>query len=234
MVLVKINEGLLEGEEVTNEYGGKYYSFKGIPYARPPLGDLRFKAPQPAEPWTGTRSAKEFGPVCFQFSIVNHDLSNMSEDCLFANVYTPDTKPKQLLPVMVWIHGGGYVWGSGDDDFYGPQFLVRHGVVLLGHHFGRREITYPILKIKVITTSFANTPNFFPFPLVISKLIKKLYFRNPTPDKSLGVEWRTFDSEKKEYLDIGNKLAMSNAPDREELEFWENIFMEYLPNYVTL
>lgn len=59
----------------------------------------------------------------------------MSEDCLFVNVYTPDTKPKQLLAVMVWIHGGGYMWGSGDDDFYGPQFLVRQGVVLVTFNY---------------------------------------------------------------------------------------------------
>ncbi|CAD0201646.1 unnamed protein product [Chrysodeixis includens] len=91
MVQVKVSEGLLVGEIVENEYGGKYYSFKGIPYAQPPTGDLRFKAPQPPKPWQGVRSAKEFGPICYQFSYTNHNLHNMSEDCLYLNVNpTPD------------------------------------------------------------------------------------------------------------------------------------------------
>nr|WNK22293.1 carboxylesterase [Athetis lepigone]WNK22303.1 carboxylesterase 10 [Athetis lepigone] len=131
MVQVRVSEGLLEGELVHNEYGGTYCSFKGIPYAQPPLGELRFKPPQPIKPWQGLRKAKEFGPVCYQFNTINPGLGNMSEDCLYLNVYTPNIKPDKPLPVMVWIHGGGFIWGSGNDDLYGPEYLIRHDVILV-------------------------------------------------------------------------------------------------------
>ncbi|KAJ0183512.1 hypothetical protein K1T71_001488 [Dendrolimus kikuchii] len=131
MVKVRISDGLLQGELIENEYGGSYYSFKGIPYAAPPLGDLRFKAPQPPKPWEGVRSATEFGPVCYQIYPLVSDIPFGSEDCLYLNIYTPDLKPPKPLPVMVWIHGGAFMWGSGNDDFYGPDFLVRQGVIIV-------------------------------------------------------------------------------------------------------
>ncbi|CAD0249725.1 unnamed protein product [Spodoptera exigua] len=136
MVQVRVSDGLLEGEMVQNEYGGSYYSFKGIPYAQPPLGDLRFKAPQPPKPWDNIRSAKEFGPRCFQYDLfVNKGEVSGSEDCLYLNVYTPDVTPEKPLPVMVWIHGGGLVSGSGDDFEYGPKFLVRQDVILVTFNY---------------------------------------------------------------------------------------------------
>nr|QLI62120.1 carboxylesterase 8 [Streltzoviella insularis] len=132
MVQVTVSEGILEGELNKNYLGGEYYSFKGIPYAEPPIGDLRFKAPQPKNAWNGVRSAKEFGPICYQYDLFFQTLpSNGSEDCLYLNVYTPDLKPSKLLPVMFWIHGGGFTCGNGNDDFYGPEFLVRNGVILV-------------------------------------------------------------------------------------------------------
>lgn len=131
MVLVKTNDGVLEGEIIDNEYGGTYCSFKGIPYAAPPVGDLRFKEPQPPKPWNGVRPAKEFGPISLQFNWLVSETPIGSEDCLYLNVYTPDIKSQNPLPVMFWIHGGGFMWGSGNDDFYSPEFLVRHGVILV-------------------------------------------------------------------------------------------------------
>ncbi|XP_022828112.1 pyrethroid hydrolase Ces2e-like isoform X1 [Spodoptera litura] len=131
MVQVRVNEGLLEGERVDNHYGGSFYSFKGIPYAQPPVGDLRFKAPLPPKSWDGVRSAKEFGPKSFQNDILMKTGLVGDEDCLYLNVYTPEVKPDKPLPVMFWIHGGGFYCGSGNDDLYGPEFLIRHDVILV-------------------------------------------------------------------------------------------------------
>ncbi|CAB3252265.1 unnamed protein product [Arctia plantaginis] len=126
MVQIQVTEGILQGEEVQNDYGGSFYSFKGIPYAQPPVGDLRFKSPQPPQPWTGVRDATKFGPASYQpnFFGSDHQPQNMGEDCLYLNVYTPEINPKSLLPVMFFIHGGGFLTGSGNDDFYGPEFLL--------------------------------------------------------------------------------------------------------------
>ncbi|KAI5639534.1 carboxylesterase family domain-containing protein [Phthorimaea operculella] len=130
---VEVEQGWLEGsklELVTKD--GFYYSFKGIPYAAPPLGKLRFKAPEPPIHWEGIRNASEHGSICIQTDVFSGNMFvPSSEDCLFLNVYTPDMKPKSPLPVMFFIHGGGYESGSGNTDNYGPDFLVQHGVVLV-------------------------------------------------------------------------------------------------------
>nr|AIY69063.1 carboxylesterase [Chilo suppressalis] len=131
MVQVKVNEGLLEGERVTSDLVGTFYSFKGIPYAAPPIGDLRFKAPQPVKPWSGVLSAKQHGPQCPQYNIISKQLENGSEDCLYLNVYTPNLEPNKPLPVMIWIHGGYFCSGNGNDDVFGPEFLIRHDVILV-------------------------------------------------------------------------------------------------------
>ncbi|KAJ2951271.1 hypothetical protein O0L34_g5672 [Tuta absoluta] len=130
---VEVEQGWLEGsklELVTKD--GFYYSFKGIPYAAPPLGELRFKAPQPLLHWKGIRNASEHGSICIQADpFADNKFVPSSEDCLFLNVYTPDLKPMTPLPVMFFIHGGGYKSDSGNVDNYGPDFLVPKGVILV-------------------------------------------------------------------------------------------------------
>ncbi|XP_068633811.1 juvenile hormone esterase-like [Battus philenor] len=131
MARVQVNEGLLEGEVIDNEFGGQIYSFKGVPYAQPPLGELRFKAPRAAAAWTGVRSARRLGPDCYQCDLLTGTPSHGSEDCLYLNVYSPSLAPRQPLPVMVWIHGGGFMCGSGSDVLFAPHFLTRRGVILV-------------------------------------------------------------------------------------------------------
>jgi para-nitrobenzyl esterase len=108
-------------------------SFKGIPYAKPPVGALRYKPPQPPVPWSGTFQATDFGPVAPQSEndIGAASSQEQSENCLFLNVWTPGVDDRHR-PVMVWIHGGGFTSGSGSDDWYnGATFAERGDVVLV-------------------------------------------------------------------------------------------------------
>ncbi|KAH1000888.1 hypothetical protein HUJ04_013161 [Dendroctonus ponderosae] len=129
--IVRVSEGELRGKVCANCTGnGSYFSFQGIPYARPPLGKLRFKAPQPPDKWTGIRDATQEGSGCYSKSLITNAIVG-SEDCLFLNVYTPKLGSKKVLPVMVWIHGGGFTKGSGGTDLFGPDYLVEKDVVLV-------------------------------------------------------------------------------------------------------
>jgi len=110
--------------------------YKGIPYAKPPVGDLRWKAPQPAPDWSGTKKATEFGPVCMQepypqTSIYYSPLGSVGEDCLYLNVWTAAKAASDKRPVMVWIHGGGYTRGSGATPTYDGDVLAKKGAVVV-------------------------------------------------------------------------------------------------------
>ncbi|XP_045768599.1 juvenile hormone esterase-like [Maniola jurtina] len=131
-VIVRVQQGLLEGEQKRTITGKTlFYSFKAIPYASPPTGSRRFKAPQPARSWRGIRKATAHGSVCPQFDSLTNTYTPGSEDCLFLNVYTPTLPPCSALPVMFFIHGGGYISGSGNDDYYGADFLIDRNSVIV-------------------------------------------------------------------------------------------------------
>jgi para-nitrobenzyl esterase len=113
-------------------------SFKGIPYAAPPVGDLRWRPPQPVQPWTGIRQANQQGPLCMQR--VNTQDNGVgpppaSEDCLYLDVYSPVSRRGAKWPVMFWIHGGGYVNGSGTASLYDGTGLAKQGVVLVSINY---------------------------------------------------------------------------------------------------
>ncbi|PSN44746.1 hypothetical protein C0J52_10743, partial [Blattella germanica] len=132
-VTVNITQGALRGKQKVTKSGFKFFSFRGIPYAKPPVGTLRFKAPQPPESWSGVRDAFKEGHICPQKDMVLQEYRG-NEDCLFLNVYTPkdlNVGGGDLKPVMVWFHGGGFEKGSGNSDIYGPDFLVPQDVVVI-------------------------------------------------------------------------------------------------------
>jgi para-nitrobenzyl esterase len=106
-------------------------AFKGIPFARPPVGDLRWREPQPVDPWTDIREASDFRPACTQLSEGWNavDVPTSTEDCLYLNVATPEWPPKTPRPVMVWIHGGSNLSGAGEAPAFEERALVRHGIV---------------------------------------------------------------------------------------------------------
>ncbi|HKP55112.1 MAG TPA: carboxylesterase/lipase family protein [Polyangiales bacterium] len=141
-LIVKVEDGELEG--ALNE-AADVRSFLGIPYAKPPVGELRWKEPQRNTPWTGVRSAKDFGGRCAQLdSAVLMNKASDTEDCLYLNVWTPaPPAPGAKLPVMFWIHGGGNVNGStnepvpylGSGLFYTGEFLAKKGVIIVSLNY---------------------------------------------------------------------------------------------------
>jgi para-nitrobenzyl esterase len=120
---IKIDQGLLQG---TFENGLTVY--KGIPFAAPPVGDFRWKAPQPPAKWDGVRLADKFAPGAIQG--INPP-SGKSEDCLYLNVWSPATSAKEKVPVLVWIYGGGFAVGYTSDPMYDGAKLAKKGVVLV-------------------------------------------------------------------------------------------------------
>jgi para-nitrobenzyl esterase len=105
--------------------------FRGIPFAAPPTGELRWKAPQPVKPWEGVLNADKFAPAPVQPKVQWMGDINMSEDCLYLNVWTPAVSSKDKLPVMVWIYGGGFSNGATSVPMYNGENIAKKGVVFV-------------------------------------------------------------------------------------------------------
>jgi para-nitrobenzyl esterase len=120
---VRVEQGIVQGVSEDS-----LLVFKGIPFAAPPLGDLRWKAPRPAEKWEGVLQAAEFAPAPVQGG---NPPSGKSEDCLYLNIWTPAGTAGERIPVLVWIHGGGFSFGSTAEPVYTGEMLARKGVVLV-------------------------------------------------------------------------------------------------------
>lgn len=145
MEKVKIDTGYVKGTLI-GEPGREVYIYRSIPYASPPVGDLRWKAPQPPVPWSGVRECTLFCDFAPQSSSplpgTQSDATpkrdskpqpavRQSEDCLYLNVLTPAKKETNRLPVMVWLHGGGFIYGSANEPVFNLPRLPQHGVVLV-------------------------------------------------------------------------------------------------------
>jgi para-nitrobenzyl esterase len=149
---VAVDTGILEGR-IDSASGA--LAFNGIPYAAPPVGDLRWRAPQPAKAWQGVRDARRIGLNCMQhrpYDDIDAKARGTSEDCLYLNVWTPSITGNR--PVMVWIHGGGFFAGFGGEERHNPGPLVKKGavVVTLNYRLGPLGfLAHPALA--------AETPN---------------------------------------------------------------------------
>ena len=131
---VKTKAGAVEGITAA---GSNVRVFKGIPFAAPPVGDLRWKPPQPPAPWDGVRKATEFGARCMQARVFDDMIfrDENSEDCLYLNVWTPARGDTDRLPVMVWIYGGGFQAGSASEPRQDGERLAGKGVVVVGFNY---------------------------------------------------------------------------------------------------
>jgi para-nitrobenzyl esterase len=127
--MVQVDSGRLSG---IHDAAAGLDEFRGIPYAAPPVGALRWKPPQPVTPWTGVRRADHFGPRCMQrplFGDMMFRSDGISEDCLYLNVWTPAHRDGTNLPVLVYFYGGGFVAGDGSELRYDGASLARRGIV---------------------------------------------------------------------------------------------------------
>jgi para-nitrobenzyl esterase len=138
MKIIKTDKGYVSGT-IIGEPGKEVSIYRGIPFAAPPVGDLRWRPPQPAEPWEGIRECTQFSYISPQPIMpgISGEMPQ-SEDCLYLNVVTPAREPDEKLPVMVWMHGGGYSMGCGNDKIWNYHRLPQYGVVVvtLNHRLG--------------------------------------------------------------------------------------------------
>lgn len=130
-VQTKIKNGLIEGNYDTESRISKYF---GIPFAKPPVGGLRWKAPEPADNWEGVKETKKFGPRPVQanvFGDMNSWSDGLSEDCLYLNVWSPAKRGEKGLPVLFYIYGGGFVAGDASEPRYNGESMAKEGVVVV-------------------------------------------------------------------------------------------------------
>ena len=130
---VTIDTGALQGATV-----GTVTAFKGIPFAQPPVGELRWRPPQPVKPWSGVRNATAYGADCMQEPFPGDAAPlgvQSAEDCLYVNVWTPAKRGAGKLPVMVWIYGGGFVNGGSSPSVYDGSEFAKDGVVLVSFNY---------------------------------------------------------------------------------------------------
>ncbi|KAJ0176436.1 hypothetical protein K1T71_007615 [Dendrolimus kikuchii] len=149
--VVRVIYGVLEGSWKVSNDGRSYASFEGIPYARPPVGKYRFREPQNLKPWTGIWDATKMLSVCMQYDPFYQTVTG-SENCLFLNVYTPKPTPAANLPVMVFIHGGAFLYGHS--GVYDPSYLMDWDMVVV-------TLNYRLGPIGFLSTGDEVSPGNF-------------------------------------------------------------------------
>ncbi|MCR5077664.1 MAG: carboxylesterase family protein [Prevotella sp.] len=155
---VTVASGILEGRDSS---GVKV--FEGIPFAAPPVGELRWKAPQPVTPWQGVREAKKYGPNPIMFNAFGDMIfksKEFSEDCLYLNVWTPAKTMREKLPVLIYFNGGGLLSGSGSEPRYEGVTLARKGIIVVTANY--REGIFGFLAHPQLSkeTSYHGSGNY--------------------------------------------------------------------------
>lgn len=157
---VNISSGLLVGR---NNDSSNIVSFKGIPFAAPPINALRWKAPQPVSPWQGTKQATEFGLQCMQ-NLIYDDMkfrsAGMSEDCLYLNVWAPSNMQSKKRPVLLYFYGGGFVAGDGSERRYDGASMAQKDIVVItaNYRLGLFGLmAHPLLSAE---TSYEGSGNY--------------------------------------------------------------------------
>src|SRR5690349_656100 len=129
--VVQTSNGTIEG---AGPQSSGVRIFKGVPFAQPPVDDLRWREPQPVKNWNGVRQAREFGPRCMQarlFDDMRFRSNGVSEDCLYLNVWTPAKSNRERLPVLVYFYGGGFVTGDSSEFRYDGESMATKGIVVV-------------------------------------------------------------------------------------------------------
>lgn len=180
--IVKTKYGALSGIKKISCYQTPFIAFHNIPFARQPIGELRFQDPKPPETWQGTRDASKPGNVCHQFGRLQPGEKRVlgSDDCLNLNVYTKNLTPTMPYPVMVYIHGGRFATGTGGPPLYNPDYLLEHDVILVSINYrlaafgflsfkdpsigipgnaGLKDQTMALRWVKENISSFGGDPN---------------------------------------------------------------------------
>lgn len=154
-IVISTRNGDLRGRYLQYKTGisGGYYSFQGIKYGKAPIGNRRFKASLPEGPWKGVKPAVREGTSCPHRNMILENYKG-NEDCLFLNVYTPklpDSEGNPKLPILFWIHGGGFQFGNGNAFLYGPDYLIPENIILV-------TINYRLGALGFLNTGTHDAP----------------------------------------------------------------------------
>ncbi|KAJ8958822.1 hypothetical protein NQ318_019583, partial [Aromia moschata] len=135
---ISTTHGVVQGRRAVTYDGIEFWAYSGIPYAKPPLGNLRFRGPKPAVPWPGVLDARKDGQTCVETMMrLTKFYTFGNEDCLYLNVFTPQNPKaiKEYLPVLVWIYGGAFLEGNSSTRYYGPDNLMHRDVVVVTFNY---------------------------------------------------------------------------------------------------